>query len=77
MAGHRVVLVCLKKNEGEDLAGLPRSMHARGGSGELWLHTHIEREGDIRRQIAPRRALFIFGPHFFWNAKLTHAKKEK
>ncbi|CAM9611411.1 unnamed protein product [Pylaiella littoralis] len=35
MAGHRVVLVCLKRNEGEDLASLPRSMHARGEGDEL------------------------------------------
>ena len=34
MAGHRVVLVCLKKNDGEELTNLPRSMRAGRGTGK-------------------------------------------
>lgn len=37
MAGYHVVLVCLKKNDGEELANLPRSMRAGRGPGKYRL----------------------------------------
>ena len=37
MAGHRVVLVCLKKIEGDELANLPRSMRARREPGTYYM----------------------------------------